>query len=381
MARNAKALEDILKDFDVWAQAPFEEAIQIPSALYTSAEIAELEIERIFRREWVCIGREEEVAESGDYFVTDVGGQPLIIARDETNTVRAISNICSHRGSPLAEGRGNARVFSCPYHAWTYKLDGKLRGAPHMDDSPAFDRERVCLPEFCLEAWQGFLYVNLDPDAQPLAPRLEALAPLFSRYRVAEMKLAFREDNIYACNWKVLCENFCESYHVFRVHPKTLEPHTPTKSVRVLPGGPAYNLHTMETRETREQLEAEISNLAHLDEENLQTTPLSCIYPSHTVAVQGATVIWLSLQPLGPDRVRCRSGGAILTDVGDAAQFSDICEAMRSTTAAFMAEDKVRIEAVQQGLQVFEPSQPYCTMERTNWEFGRYLHGRFGSGN
>jgi phenylpropionate dioxygenase-like ring-hydroxylating dioxygenase large terminal subunit len=337
-------------------------------------------MERIFRREWICVGREDEVAESGDYFVTDVGGQPLIIARDEANTLRALSNICSHRGSPLAEGRGNARVFSCPYHAWTYKLDGRLRGAPHMDDSPAFDRERVCLPEFGLEAWQGFLYVNLDPDAQPLAPRLEVLDPLFSQYRVADMKLAFRADTVYACNWKVLCENFCESYHVFRVHPKTLEPYTPTKSVRVLPGGPGYNLHTMDTCETREELEAGISSLAHLGDESLQTTLLSCIYPSHTVAVQGATLIWLSLQPLGPERVRCRSGGAVLTDESDAARLSEAYERMRTNTAAFMAEDEVRIEALQQGLHVFEPSQPFCTMERTNWEFGKYLRARLGNG-
>lgn len=381
MALNAKTLEETLKTLDLWAQTSFEEATQIPSALYTSEEVAELENERIFRREWICVGREEEVAEPGDYFVTDVGGQPLIIARDEANTVRALSNICRHRGSPLAEGRGNARVFSCPYHAWTYRLDGNLRGAPHMDDSPAFDRERVCLPEFGLEAWQGFLYVNLDPNAEPLAPRLETLGALFSEYRVSDMKLAFREDTVYACNWKVLCENFCESYHVFRVHPKTLEPYTPTASVRVLPGGPGYNLHTMDTRDSRADLEAGISSLAHLDDEALKTTPLSCIYPSHTVAVQGATVIWLSLQPLGAGRVRCRSGGAILTDVGDTARRSEIYEGMRTSTGAFMAEDKVRIEAVQQGLQVFEPSQPYCAMERTNWEFGKYLHGRLCGGN
>ena len=381
MRRNAQTLEDILKDFNAWAQAPFEEAVQIPPALYTSEAVAEHEIERLFRREWICVGRVDEVAEAGDYFVTDVAGQPIIVLRDGRGSLRALSNVCAHRGSPLAEGRGNTRTFLCPYHAWTYELDGRLRRAPFMENSTAFVLEQVCLPQFKLEVWHGFLYVNLDPAAEPLAPRLAALDPIFSNYRVADMKLAFCDDTFYACNWKVLCENFCESYHVFRVHTKTLEPTTPTRSVRVLPGGPGFNLHTQANRAPREQVGWGISDLEHLSDERVKTTPISCIYPSHTVAVQGAAAFWLSLQPLGAGWVRCRTAGALLADGGEATLSDELKQVQRDNTAEFMAEDKVRIEALQRGLQVFQPSQPYCSMERTNWEFGQYLHGRLCAGS
>ena len=194
------------------------------------------------------------MAKAGDFFIAEVTGQPVIVLRDQQGSLRALSNICAHRGSPLLEERGNIDAIPCPYHAWTYALDGRLRRAPFMENSPAFDPDRVCLPQFGIETWHGFVYVNLDAGAEPLAPRLAALDPVFSQYRVKDMTLAFCEDAIYACNWKVLCENFCESYHVFRVHPRTLEPVTPTRSVRVAPGGLGFNLHTQDFCGPREPI-------------------------------------------------------------------------------------------------------------------------------
>ena len=147
----------------------------MPSAFYTAPAILDLERDELSRREWICVGRVDEVAKPGDYMTFDILDEPILIIHGDDGQIRALSNVCRHRGMVIAAGRGNGKRLSCPYHAWTYDSRGRLIGAPHMTERPDFDRAAICLPEFRSEVWQGFLFVTLDAETPPLAPRLAEL--------------------------------------------------------------------------------------------------------------------------------------------------------------------------------------------------------------
>ncbi len=266
--------------------------IPLPPEFYSTEDVLKMEVDKIFRKEWLCAGHVSELKKSGDYLTLDLVGHPILVVRDRSNELRAFSNVCRHRSARLVDGSGSTNLFVCPYHSWTYELNGKLRGAPFMRPEQVKD---VCLNDLRLEVWQGLIFVNLDQQAAALAPRLESLQHEIGEFNFAGMEVVHRYDDEIDCNWKVLVENFCESYHVFRVHKTTLEPDTPTSSVEVLPGGAGYNHHTMRC------VTADSSNNGDNREH------LSAIYPSLTFAIRNASTIWLSILPLTYNRLRLRA--------------------------------------------------------------------------
>src|SRR5262245_23360515 len=186
----------------------------MPPGVYTSETFLALEAERIFRKEWICVGRASAVPGVGDYLTYDIVGQPVFVVRDAERRLRAFSNVCLHRMSTLLTGSGTARTIVCPYHAWSYDLDGRLRGAPHMEQTAAFRKDRYRLPEIRCETWEGWIYVTLAPRIAPVAQRLRPLHDLIGRYRMGDYVETFREEHVWDTNWKILAENFMESYHL-----------------------------------------------------------------------------------------------------------------------------------------------------------------------
>ena len=149
----------------------YDEAWSMPKAYYTDPAVLGLERKHLFAREWICIGRVEEIAEPGDYMSFQLCDDPLIAVRGKDRVIRVLSNVCRHRGTVLMDGRGNRQRLVCPYHHWSYDLDGRLVGAPRMDAHATFDKASCRLPQFPSEEWHGFLFVSLAQDPQPLAPR------------------------------------------------------------------------------------------------------------------------------------------------------------------------------------------------------------------
>ncbi|MBT6849527.1 MAG: aromatic ring-hydroxylating dioxygenase subunit alpha [Planctomycetaceae bacterium] len=182
----------------------------MPAAYYTSDEFADLEAEHIFRRDWVCLGRADEVKEPGDFYTTEVIGEQLLVTRAKDGAVRVLSNVCRHRGNIVASGKGKKSRFSCSYHAWTYDSTGQLIAAPLMDDVPGFNKSECKLPSFNVEIWEGFLFVNLDGKAEPIAPRMSELMPFIENYDIADRINGFTEQTTWQTNWKCLAENFME---------------------------------------------------------------------------------------------------------------------------------------------------------------------------
>ena len=219
---------------------PHHEARTMPGAFYTANFLLALERGALFKREWICVGRVEEIAHPGDYMTFDILEEPLLIMRGDDGQVRALSNVCRHRGMPIAAGRGKAKRLACPYHAWTYDTRGRLIGAPHMTERADFDRATICLPEFRCETWQGFIFATLAAETPPLAPRLAGLEDLIGNYHFEEMTLRYAADAVWETNWKCLMENFMEGYHLSPLHRTTLHPVNPTKLCRHFPPGDAY---------------------------------------------------------------------------------------------------------------------------------------------
>jgi len=213
-------------------RAALPAAHHLPGDFYTSPEIQRLERDRIFRREWLCVGRVEEFPNPGDYAALCIADEPVVLCRDRSGKLRAFFNVCRHRGTEVALGCGNSTRFTCPYHAWTYDLDGRLLGAPFTDDIENFDRALFGLKPVNLDSWGGFVFINLDPAARPLADALGSFREIFAPYRPEDCRIAFKIHVEYDSNWKAVAENFVDVYHLATLHANSFGTNQPLESYR-----------------------------------------------------------------------------------------------------------------------------------------------------
>jgi phenylpropionate dioxygenase-like ring-hydroxylating dioxygenase large terminal subunit len=184
-------------------------AKSLPWSWYSDPDVLRREQERIFRRAWQYVGHAGRVEHVGDRFAAWAGEIPVLVVRAEDG-VRAFLNVCRHRGSLLVDGEGAGKSLQCPYHAWTYDLDGSLRAAPRSDREPDFEPAGLSLVPVRIEAWGPLLFVNADENAAPLA---QTLGPVTELVPVDNLAFHARDDAELAANWKIACENYLECYH------------------------------------------------------------------------------------------------------------------------------------------------------------------------
>ncbi|PCJ62395.1 MAG: hypothetical protein COA73_06675 [Candidatus Hydrogenedentota bacterium] len=201
----------------------------MPGICYHDPEFFALEVERVLRPGWHAVARWDELEEPGDYKSVNLFGEDIVVLRDQSGTLRALSRICQHRGHTIVEGSGNSKRITCPYHLWTYNLEGELVSAPFMDERSDFKTSDCKLPKFALEEWQGFILVNLDPNAEPLAPQLTDVDEILSESNLNKAVVADVTDWDSPWNWKVMLENFMESYHHIGPHSESLQKSNPAK--------------------------------------------------------------------------------------------------------------------------------------------------------
>jgi choline monooxygenase len=196
------------------------DAHTLPFAWYSDEETLRRERASIFARSWQYGGRAERVAEPGSYLTTDAGGVPLLVTRSAEGELRAFLNVCRHRGAILTEGCGLRETIQCHYHAWTYGLDGALRAAPRSDREAGFEQEELSLVPASVGVWGPFLFVNPDPEAEPLADWLGELPEVLARdLDLDSVSFHSRIEFGSNANWKVVTENFLECYHCPTAHP------------------------------------------------------------------------------------------------------------------------------------------------------------------
>ena len=374
-------VDTLLDELKANAERPFGEARAAPPGIYSSEAFLALEEERIFSREWICAGRADSIPERGDYLTFRLVDEPIFIVRDHAGAISAFSNVCRHRMSLLLAGRGNRKVVTCPYHAWSYALDGSLRHAPRMDNSPAFDKRDYCLPRVRCELWDGWIYVTLDPG---IAPPRELFRPveetITGRYRFEDYTETFREEHVWKTNWKILAENFMESYHLFQLHRGTIGDQSKIEEMDMPSGGAVFNYHWI-TKESGFPLANAHPDCTYLEGPWRRTTALITIYPSHMITLTPGYFWYLSLQPDGPGQVRILYGGGMAPDfINDPEGSKHVAEAKRILDAV-NEEDRVGTQAVFSGSRSSLARPGHLSyLERTNFEFCQYLARRLAGG-
>ena len=202
-----------------WVETDIGHALTLPSDWYTSRELFELEQEHLFRKTWQYVGLAEEVAEPGDFFTCELGGEQLVITRDKQGELHALSNVCRHRAGPVATGCGRRGGLKCAYHGWAYELDGRLRAAKGMEGTPGFDPSEHRLPEFRVDTWGPQVWVSLDREISPLTEWLAPISERAANYQLTELDFAGGRIWHVPCNWKLYVDNYMEGYHVPFIHP------------------------------------------------------------------------------------------------------------------------------------------------------------------
>ncbi|MGF6873293.1 SRPBCC family protein [Paraburkholderia sp. MM5477-R1] len=370
---------DIVRALRENCERPFGDAHAMPPAVYTSEAFLALERRDVFRKEWLCVGRASALAQSGDYLTAQIDDQPVFVLRDASGALRAFSNVCLHRMSVLLEGRGNVRRIVCPYHAWNYTLDGSLAGAPLMDRQPGFCKEQYKLPAVRCETWQGWIYVTLNAHAPSVESHLSGLTKLIEPYGMSNYVETFHEEHVWDTNWKILAENFMESYHLPMLHRATVGPHSKLEEMECPPGLPAFNYHWI-TKEAS----LPIGN-AHPSNTRLQghwrrTTALLAIYPTHLITLTPGYFWYLILQPRGVGRVHIRFGGGLAPDFVDDPRAADYMATLKTLLDEVNAEDRRGVEAVFRGVHAPLAKPGHLSpLERPNYDFARYLAGRLGA--
>lgn len=355
---------------------PFTRARAMPKSLYTSDEFLAEEQRHIFAHDWICAGRAETLPNPGDYLTLTLAGEPVIVLRDRDGHLRAMSNVCRHRMSTLLEGRGTVRSIVCPYHAWTYNLDGTLRGAPAMTLNDGFCKEDIALPKVRCVVWQGWIMVTLNPDALSPDATLKGVRDLIPGLDMSTYTETYRETFRWATNWKVLAENFMESYHLPVCHAGTIGGASKLEEMVCPEGDAAFNYHWILKNDSVPLALAHPSNTT-LQGDDRRKTWLLAIYPSLLITLTPGYFWYLSLTPDGPGHVNVLFGMGMSADWLADPKAADHLAAVKTLLDAVNVEDKGCTEKVYRGLLsgMAEPG-PLSHLERPNFEFAQYLASR-----
>ena len=300
------------------SQSAVETAVMLPPECYTTADFYDFEKEAVFNHEWLCVGREEWVSKPGDYFTTAIVGEPIVVARDLKGDLHAMSSVCQHRAMLVAEGAGNTRGFVCPYHHWTYSLDGNLVNAPAMSRTCEFDRGTVHLPAFKTEMWHGFIFINFDSEAAPLSPRLAAVSGLIENYDLATAEGPQPDlGPSRPWNWKVMLENNNDGYHASRLHQGPLHDFVPSGKA-VFPDLPADTAGYFRTNGTLHQdasfnatQKALLPIFPKLTLEERNRMTFVNIPPTLSLVMMSDMVIYMLLRADGPES-HCMDTGILV---------------------------------------------------------------------
>lgn len=350
------------------AALPEHEAQCLPGIFYTDPDYFQHEVETFLMKEWHVLGRADEVAKPGDYFVTNLFNENLLVVRGDDGEVRVLSNLCRHRGMPLMEGKGSTRRFTCAYHAWAYGRAGELLNAPRMRDK-GVTAENCSLPTFRSEVWNGFIYCNLDDNAAPLSPRLGQLDALLTNYKPESFRIVREFEEDWHTNWKCLVENFMEAYHLSVVHPETLHPYTPTGLSRKSMSDDSFTSYCANYPESASSRGVGAEGLT---EDERRRSTLFNLFPTQIASQAATLLVSFSIKPLSVDKIRVRW---TMSTYGDELT-QDELEARIALWLEVNREDREKLERMQKALASRHAPSGHLAprdFEGTIWDFYRYL--------
>jgi phenylpropionate dioxygenase-like ring-hydroxylating dioxygenase large terminal subunit len=369
---SAQLFTDEFFDSLASSTAPIAHAETLPPACYTDAAFYAFEKTAVFDHEWLCVGREAWVADPGDYFTTHIIDEPIIVARTRAGELKAMSAVCQHRAMLVAEGAGNARGFVCPYHHWTYGLDGTLINAPAMEATCDFDKARFGLPTFRTEVWLGFVFINFDAGAPPLGPRLTALEAALAPYDLAgaegERPTA---PGVYPWNWKVMFENNNDGYHANRLHHGPLHDFVPS-ALATFPQMPEdtagylrFNGTTHKDASFNATQRALFAVFPGLSDEDRHRMIFANVPPTLSLVVGPDLVIYLIVRATGPESLEMDTGVLVAPGVMADPAYGHKMGMSMAAAMEIIAQDLHVDECVQRGLR-----SRFAVRGRYSWQEG-----------
>jgi phenylpropionate dioxygenase-like ring-hydroxylating dioxygenase large terminal subunit len=363
-------------------------AESLPPACYTDAEFYRFEKQAIFGKEWLCVGRHEWVTQPGDYFTTIIADEPIIVSRTMDGELKAMSAVCQHRAMLVAEGNGNTRGFVCPYHHWTYGLDGHLVNAPAMNKTCDFDKTKWGLPTFKVEVWLGFIFINLDPHAEPLAPRLSQLTDVLAPYDMGNITGPRPEKGgTLAWNWKVMFENNNDGYHANRLHRGHRHDFIPSRLASFpeldenTAGYYRFNGTTHPDASFNVTQKAILPIFPGLNQEQRNRLVFANIPPTLSLVITCDMVIYLIVRATGPETQEMDTGLLFAPGAMEDPSFDDKMAMIMHSASQIIAQDFHVDELVQVGLRSrYAVRGRYSWQEGAQREFNHWLVKRYKRG-
>ena len=364
------------------------EAKTMPKGVYTDPEFFEFELEALYARQWLCLGRADQVRQPGDYVRIDIGREPLLIVRDWDNQVRVLSAVCWHRGCIVSEDSGNlGKLIMCPLHAWTYDLKGNLMGAPSMEPTASLNElraEGAKLHQLKVEIWNGFLFVNMDDNAAPLAPSLHKLEKEFQNYHMDELTSMPTVD-FPDCkwNWKGMLENGVEPYHTAYLH-HTIHDWAPVRLASFVDwdDDDGAIFHPTNAYEPdggfNQTFKAFFPYISTLGEKERHQIVFANLPPMMFMGAMPDYVFYYLVSPVDADTMNLRIGMCYPESTMNLPMFDRLHEATINGIEMFVQQDNWVDVLVQQGQHSrFRGRGRYCYQEETLVQQNRWLLKRY----
>lgn len=395
-ARKKVSMESLLRDLQETAALPLSQARTLPAELYTSEEFLDWEMKNVLGAGWICLAHKSQIPKPGDFINLDVLGEPLIVVHGKEGEVHVLSRVCPHRAMDImppgfgydghgpadaTEGKadcGHTRLFLCPYHHWSFELDGSLKGCPEMHKVEGFCRDETGLKTFRCEVWQGFVFLNLSGKAAPVSEQYGELGHDLAGWEMATMKTVIEKEWDCPFNWKVLVENFMEGYHHLGAHCKSLQPFMPARntwteaershSIRV-------NLPYKENYPTTG--EQDFAPLPHLDPEHYRQMSVFLGQPSFLLFTAPDKLFWYRIDPISADRSRLLTVCLVPEAATADPKYAEKLAATERMLVEFHLEDMEVCTAVQRGFYANGYQRGRLShLEMPIWLIQRYLAAR-----
>lgn len=352
---------------------PLAQASHAPGFVYSSPEVYRLEIEKLFMRDWLFVGRTEELPNPGDYMTLRIAGEPIAIARTPEGALHAFYNMCVHRGVEVAQGCGNTRAFKCPYHGWIYDLSGQLTGAGYMKDCPGFDLTGQRMKPLRLDTWRRNIFVSFNVEAPPLSEFVKEFEKDFAFLRPEDCRLGNRIELEISCNWKLVHENLMDFYHVGVLHAKSFGSRFSweDENVRLKPrGGMSIFYQAGPPTPGAEPL---LGKMPWLEDRPVSFSCTGFLPPNCTLFGRIDCVRFMMAWPDGPGRSRTIIYHLFPEAFFDRPGFQETLKVYRDYQLEVLEEDRSMIESLQ--LAMSSPAYRPGRMSTLEKPLHHYLNG------
>jgi len=381
------------------SRGSFDEAIGLPPEVYSDPEFHRFEMDAVFGGEWLCVGRQEQIPDPGDYLAVTRAGEPLIVVRSADRSIRVMSAVCQHRGMCITASvdrtdddmfdppdfrSGSTRQFRCPYHYWVFDLDGQLVGAPEMGRTTGFDMADVRLPNLAVEMWNGFVFANFDVEAAPLRGRLARLDAVLANYDVASLVTV---DPVtipdVPFNWKIMIENFMEMYHNSRLH-QGIHDFAPSSGAWYSEPAPedaamfGFNRTVEPDGGFNPTFKALFPPLPGTTMDERQRVVFALIAPSLLMGFQSDSAFWFHVDPTGPTSHALSMAYIFPASTVELPDFGETLEEAIEGVSNFNRQDMPTNVATQMGMRSrFAPRGRYSWQEGVLAQFNTWLIDRY----